>query len=240
MNFYHQRFCIAWRRFYYTSTVGPVVQTRQLHKILGITMLLPFLAWSATAVFFLVRPAYEDAYARLEPKQYPLETALTLAAHPEWQELRFFRTILGEHLLVRSDGAWTQLDPHTLLARGYPDEAAVRALVNDAIAIKPERYGAIKTLDGRRISTDTGVNIQLDWNTLSFTQEGSDTRWINRIYNIHYLEWTGVRIIDKFLGLFGLFLLMYITYTGAKLAFGWGRPARTRVIAQAVPQQEID
>jgi hypothetical protein len=216
------------------------VQTRQLHKILGLTLLLPFIAWSATAVFFLVRPAYQDAYAQLEPRLYPLNSSLAVAPHPQWQEIRFFRSILGEHLLVKRDGVWSQLDPHTLRERAYPDDKSLRALVTDAITVNPQRYGTIEVLDGRHISTDTGVNIQLDWNTLSFTQQGRDTRWINRVYNIHYLEWTGIAAIDKFLGLFGLFLLMYITYTGARLAFGWGRPIKARSLSPPLPAQELD
>jgi hypothetical protein len=34
---------------------------RQLHRLTGIILLLPFVAWASTAVFFLVRPAYEQA-----------------------------------------------------------------------------------------------------------------------------------------------------------------------------------
>jgi hypothetical protein len=197
-----------------------VVKIRAIHKYLGIVLLLPFIAWSATAVFFLVRPAFTEAYARLDVKQYPLDAPLTLAAHPQWQELRYVHSILGEHLLVRQDGQWRHLDPQSLQELPYPDNDKLRLLLADAITSNPERYGNIALLDGRRISTDTGVNIQLDWNTLGFTQEGRDTRWIDRIYRIHYLEWTGIYLVDRFLGLFGLFLLMFMTYTGARMVFG--------------------
>jgi len=48
------------------------MKTRKLHKITGLILLLPFIAWSATAVFFLIRPAYEQAYERLAVREYPL------------------------------------------------------------------------------------------------------------------------------------------------------------------------
>lgn len=199
------------------------MNTRRSHKIVGIILLLPFIAWSATAVFFLVRPAYQEAYAPLEVKQYPLEPATTIATRPEWLEVRHLRSILGPHLLVLSTAGWQQLDPLTLQSLPYPDESSLRTLLEDAMQANPQRYGALATVDGRRISTDTGVNITLDWGTLSFTQEGRDTRWINQVYSIHYLEWTGVLVLDKILGLAGLALLMYMTWSGANMAFGSGR-----------------
>lgn len=202
------------------------MKTRELHRLAGITLLLPFIAWTVTAVFFLVRPAYEDAYAPLEVRQYPLEQLLTLRPAPEWQELRYFRSALGEHLLVRESGGWRHLDPHTQQDRNYPDDASLRRLVEDAISVNPGRYGELASVDGRRISTTNAVNITLDWSTLSLTQEGNDTRWINRLYSIHYLQWTGIAALDRVLGLAGLFLLMYMTWTGARLAFGRPRPAR--------------
>jgi hypothetical protein len=204
----------------------PTVKTRELHKLLGLILLLPFIAWSATAVFFLVRPAYEEAYARLEVKQYPLSGPQTFAIQPDWLEFRYFRSVLGPHLLVRREAGWAQLDPVTLSPAPYPDAAHLRTLVSDAMTVNRSRFGAVSELDSSHITTNTGVNIMLDWDTLSFTQEGRDTRWIGRVYSIHYLEWTGIAAIDKFLGLFGLFLLLTMTWTGAKLAFGRGSQGR--------------
>ncbi|HHX82561.1 MAG TPA: hypothetical protein GX696_06210 [Pseudomonadaceae bacterium] len=189
-------------------------------------MLLPFVAWAATALFFLFRPAYEHAYAPLEAKQYPLEQALAVETRAEWLELRYLRSILGPHLLVRDARGWQQLDPETLQPRPYPDDASLRALLTDAMQSKPLRYGTLTEMDEGRISTDTGVQITFDWDRLSFTQSGRDTRWINRMYSIHYLEWTGIRVLDRVLGLLGLGLLLYMAWSGARLAFGWGRAGR--------------
>lgn len=204
------------------------MKLRDQHKYLGIALLLPFIAWSATGVFFLVRPRYEQAYESLEVRQYPLDEPLALAGQPDWKEVRWLRTILGPHLVVRRDSGWVQLDPVTLQERPWPDDASLRRLATDAISAHAERYGQLSEFKGRSMSTDTGVEITFDWDTLSFTQQGRDTRWIDRIYNIHYLEWTGIRMVDKVLGVSGLLLLMYMTFTGCKLIFGLDRP-RTRV-----------
>lgn len=207
------------------------MKLREQHKYLGIVLLLPFMAWSATAVFFLVRPRYEQAYEQLQVREYPIEQALAVAVQPDWKEVRWLRSILGQHLVVKRDSGWVQLDPATLQERPWPDDASVRKLVTDAMSANPGRYGALAAFDGRSMNTDTGVDITFDWNTLSFTQSGRDTRWIDRIYRIHYLEWTRIRAIDKVLGVGGLLLLVYMTITGFKLVLGLDRPrARAKVL----------
>jgi len=156
----------------------------------------------------------------LNPKQYPISSQVVIPTNQDWQEIRVVKTILGEHLLVKQKGNWQQLDPDTLAPVAFPDEEDLKKLVTDAISLNTERYGNIKAVNGKHLSTDTGANIELNWETLSFTQEGKDTRIINRIYSIHYLEWTGIAAIDKFLGVFGLILMIVITYTGFRLATG--------------------
>jgi hypothetical protein len=69
------------------------------------------------------------------------------------------------------------------------------------------------------IRTDTGVEVTLDWNRLSLQQHGADTDRIDRLYKIHYLQWTGQKSVDKILGLAGLTLLVVLSILGAQLAF---------------------
>ena len=200
------------------------MKLREQHKLLGIALLLPFMAWSATGLFFLIRPAYEQAYEPLAVRQYALEQAPKVSPQPDWRELRWMQSVLGALLLVRREGSgWVQLDPVTLRERPWPAEADLRTLAGDAISANPARYGQLVTIDGRRMTTDTGVAITFDWNTLSFTQQGRDTRWIDQVYSIHYLEWTGIAAVDKVLGVTGLLLLMYMTFTGFRLVFGLDR-----------------
>lgn len=200
-------------------------------------LLLPFIAWSATALFFLLRPAWPEAYASLELRTYPLAEPLDLVPLPQWQELRYLRSILGPHLLVREAVGWKQLDPVTLVERPWPDEASLRRLLTDAMQADPARYGSlVESRDGRLV-TDTGVVISLDWHNLRFTQEGRDTRWINRLYDIHYLRWTGNAVLDEVLGVFGLLLLMLMTWTGARMLF---RPVRARAARDRLAAAELD
>jgi hypothetical protein len=59
----------------------------------------------------------------------------------------------------------------------------------------------------------------LDWKRLSLQQHGRDTDRIDRLYKIHYLQWTGEKTVDRILGLAGLVLLLVLTGLGARLAF---------------------
>lgn len=196
------------------------MQTRKLHKLLGLTMLLPFIVWSLSAIFFLVRPGYDDAYARLAVKQYPATSAYTIPVNEKWLEVRHFTTVLGEHLIVSTAQGQRHLHADTLSLWTLPSNESVTALLRDAITVNSDRYGRLTSVTSNQATTSTGVELTLDWSSLSISQYGRDTLWIDRIYSIHYLEWTGVDWIDRILGLAGLFLLIYITYTGTRLAFG--------------------
>ena len=68
--------------------------TRKQHRLLGGILLLPFIAWSLTGIFFLVRPAYEQAYSVLSPKTYAADE-IQISAAPQWQEMRLLKTVLG-------------------------------------------------------------------------------------------------------------------------------------------------
>jgi hypothetical protein len=139
---------------------------------------------------------------------------------PSWLEARFSRTVLGEHLLVRDAEGWQHLDAFVLDPRPAPSGAELRLLINDAIGDNPERYGNVESLAGMTAVTDTGVEISVNWDSLTLAQRGPDTRWIDWVYDVHYLRWTGFEIFDRIFGLFGLFLLMYMTYSGARMALG--------------------
>lgn len=193
---------------------------RKIHRLTGVLLLLPFIAWSTTAVFFLVRPAYEQAYEQLLVRQLPMTEPVALHAAPEWQEMRVFRTVLGDHLLVREDGRWQHLNALTMEPWGLPDDAALTRLLEDAFVANKARYGRVTNLQNNMAVTNTGVRITINWDTLSLSQSGLDTEVINKIYDIHYLRWTGYRPFDDVFGVFGLMLLMYMTFSGARMAFG--------------------
>ena len=192
---------------------------RRLHRILGIVMLVPFIGWAATGIVFFTKPGYGAAYDALAVKTYPLDGPFALQPDPAWREIRYLRTILGAHLLVRTAKGWAQLDPVTLRPSAPPASDDVRRLIADAFTANPDRYGRIVSLDGGVATTDTGAVVTFDWNRLGLQQRGRDTDRIDLLYKVHYLQWTGQKTIDKVLGLAGLTLLIALTTLGARLAF---------------------
>ena len=181
--------------------------------------------WAVTGFIFFVKPGYGGAYESLTVRTYPLERASSIglggqAVPGTWLEYRVFRTILGDHLVVRTAAGWHQVDPRTLQPVAAPSDDQVRRLVSDAFAANPQRYGSIARLDKSVITTDTGVEVTLDWNRVSLQQKGRDTDRIDRLYKVHYLQWTGVTSIDRVLGFVGLSLVLGLTVLGVRLALG--------------------
>lgn len=198
------------------------MSARNLHRVIGIILLLPFFGWALTGLVFFIKPGYEGAYEVLNPKTYPLDRAVTLNPDPAWLEFRCFKTILGEHLLVRTDAGWSHLNPSDGRPRAKPTEDELRTLLKDAFSSNPRRYGNISRVSGDTASTDTGVEVTVDWKRLSLQQKGADTDRIDLLYKVHYLQWTGVAFIDRVIGITGLVLLMTLTVLGARLAFKKG------------------
>ena len=191
---------------------------RRLHRAIGIAMLLPLVGWALTGFVFFIKPGYGGAYESLAVKTYPLDEPMNIPPHPEWREVRLLKTIVGTHLLVRSDAGWSHLDARTLQPTAPPAEATIRALVADAIASRTERYGRVARITGNAVETDTGARITLDWTRLSLMQRGRDTDRIDALYRVHYLQWTGSAAIDKVLGFLGLTMVIALSLVGARLA----------------------
>jgi len=199
------------------------MNVRRFHKLIGLVMLLPFLAWAVTGAIFFIKPGYSGAYEILQPRTYPIDKTFAITPGTEWREYRCLKTILGDHLLVRTASGWSHLDPQTLLRREPPGTDDAKRLINDAVSINQKRYGQVVSVEGSTAHTDTGVEIKFDWNRLSLQQRGSDTDLLDRFYKIHYLQWTGFALLDRALGLIGLALILVLSLFGLRLAF---RPAR--------------
>lgn len=195
------------------------MSVRRLHRLLGIVLLLPLCAWVTTAAIFFIKPGYAGAYDMISVRALPL-AALPAAPLPSGTlEARMVRSLLGDHLLLRTAAGWSNDDPATLRPRPAPLPAEVRTLIADAIHGKP-RYGNVLSVQGFTARTSTGVEITLDWDTLSLQQRGHDTDRIDLLYKIHYLQWTGVKAVDRVLGAAGLAALLLLTLFGVRLAFG--------------------
>lgn len=199
------------------------ITTRSLHRVIGLVMLLPFIGWALTGAFFFLKPGYAGAYEILQVKTYPIENNIALQPDPSWTEIRLIKTALGEHLLAKTAKGWINLDPQTRTPKPEPSADDLEALLVDAFSSNPGRYGKVVSISGRRATTDTGVQIQLDWNRLSLSQTGKDTDRIDALYKIHYLQWTGIAGVDKILGALGLVLVLGLSLLGARLFFSGGR-----------------
>ena len=196
------------------------MRTRTLHKVIGLSLLLPFLAWIITAMVFYIKPGYAAAYESLQVKTYPLDGWIAMAADSAWLEFRYVKTILGNHLIVRTAEGWKQLDTSTFRTREKPTDSEIRMLLTDAFSANPGRYGQVATVSNDTIRTSTDVLVLLDWNGLSLSQRGPDTDRIDLLYKIHYLQWTGISALDKILGPLGLTLVFTLSILGVWLAVG--------------------
>ena len=193
---------------------------RRWHRLMGMLLVLPFLVWAVTGVIFHIKPGYGEAYARITPRFYPLREAYEIRPSPDWQSFQVMRTLLGDHLLVRTtEGERRHLSPATLAPMPEPSAADLTRLFEEAIAANPQRYGTLGPLTGTATTTSTGVKISLDWASLTMSQYGPDTRLIDTLYRMHYLQWTGQTTIDRLLPLAGLALLVLMTGSGIRLLF---------------------
>lgn len=192
---------------------------QKFHQYLGLFMLLPFIAWAVTGVFFFFKPGYKEAYQPLVVKQYPIDSLISLPVQQAWLEVRQLKTILGHHLLVKTEEGWQQLSLDSLEQIAEPSKLQITQLINDAISQNKTRYGDIDTIDELKITTSEEVRIQLNWQTMSLRQKGADTDFINTIYNIHYLRWTGIKMLDQFLGVIGLILVVVLAGIGTVMTF---------------------
>ena len=195
-----------------------LMRVRTVHRVVGVVLLLPFLAWAITGFVFFLKPGYTGAYEVLTPKTYPLTEAVTIRPSSDWLEYRYFRTALGDHLIARTAKGWLHLNPTNMERKGEPTQSEIATLLKDAFTANPQRYGDIANISGQTARTSTGVEITLDWDRLSLQQRGKDTDRIDLLYKIHYLQWTGVKSVDKALGFVGLTLVIVLTLLGAVLA----------------------
>ncbi len=190
------------------------------HRVVAVAVAVPILLWSLTGIIFLTKPGYGEAYETLLPKTHPMPDALSIKPQVHWDEVRLFRTILGDHLLVRQGSTWQHLEPVTGKNKPDPSEEDIVLLVGDAISANLARYGKISAYRNGTVTTDTGIEITLDWSRMALAQQGRDTRLIDLLYKIHYLQWLGNKKPDKILGILGLFLLIALFATGLSLLLG--------------------
>ncbi|MBU2879233.1 MULTISPECIES: hypothetical protein [Aliiglaciecola] len=193
------------------------MKSRRVHKVLGLLLVLPMIGWVITGLIFFIKPGYQDAYEQLAIKTYPLEQSFVIPNSTNWIEARVVKTILGHHLLVKTAQGFEHLDPVSYLPKTLSEQSEFHTLVNDAVLHNPQRYGNVVSSDGYKAKTNTGVEVNLNWNRLTLSQSGGDTKLINTLYKIHYLQWTPFKEFNQILGFSGLILLLLLTILGIKI-----------------------
>ena len=195
------------------------LKIRRFHRIIGMIMIIPFLGWALTGLVFFIKPGYTEAFEILSIKTYGNQEPFLVPANSNWLEVRMLKSVLGNHLLVKTTDGWEHLNPITLHALALPPKQDIRRLVEDAISVNPQRYGNVVTVTKHHIETDKNVTIQLDWSQMLISQKGRDTALINTMYKIHYLQWTGIKIVDRVLGLLSLGLICILAIFGVLLLY---------------------
>lgn len=199
------------------------MQSKRLHKIIGLLLVLPIFGWTITGVIFFIKPGYQAAYDQLVVKTYPLEKSFVIPESKEWKEVRILKTVLGYHLLVKTDKGFQHLDPISLKDKKTPTSSELAGLLNDSFKDKLDRYGSVKSSDNFKVLTTTGIEVSVNWERLTLRQKGDDTDFINTLYKIHYLQWTPYDGINQYIGIIGLALLMTLTFLGLKIYIS-GKP----------------
>ena len=197
------------------------MRVRSVHQVLGLWLAVPFLVWTATGLLFLVKPGWRGAYEQLQAFQEtgidserlaPLPAAVaaaqeTLDTPAELHRVELGATAIGPlyRLFFTSPAGPTTVvvDGHSGAVRSPLLEEEAVALAADAAgrAAASSRYGAVVASRGEgekvEVTFAGGAVVALDRGNLAVTQRGSDTAWIDALYRLHYLRWTGFSRFDQ-------------------------------------------
>lgn len=194
----------------------------KIHAYLGLVLVLPMFVWAVTGFVFLIKPGYEEAYEQLSIAQLPFPGISQLVPQPHWRQIQVVQTALGTHLLVTTmDGEHKHLDPLTLEPRELPTTEQLYQLFEEATMHNRERYGNLlnikQTGNHLHLLTTTQMHVQLDWQTLRLQQRGEDTRFIDHLYRMHYLQWSPTPTINRALAALGLLALLTMCFLGLRM-----------------------
>jgi len=102
--------------------------------------------------------------------------------------------------------------PSTVLVDARTGEIRSPLAVEDASKVASDaarraaassRYGSIldtRVTDERvEVFFEGGAVVTVDRASLALSQRGSDTAWIDALYRLHYLRWTGLDLLDRVL-----------------------------------------
>lgn len=188
------------------------MRAQKIHLYLGLGLSIPLVIWCFTGAIFLLKPGYSNAYQSLSIKTYPLNTTINIHPESDWANINIVKTIIGTHLLVK--GNKTQhLNYATSEPWEKPTKQQIEMLISDTI-IENKRYGKITSIENYTAYTENGIAVTLNWKDLTLRQQGDDTKLINTLYKLHYLQWTSFKAGNLILGVAGLSCLTLLTSFG--------------------------
>lgn len=214
---------------------------RRFHRILGLVLVLPLLAWVATGVMFHVKHRYAEAYESLSVpttdvdwtratlsasevlEREAMQPPITLAVHPSGVLAWFGATANGP--LAVDAGTGARIEPATV------DTA--RAWLRGAIERSPHagRYGSevgVREISARSsrtgapdpafvFETSGGKRVTVDRVTGEIRQTGDLNDFIDASYDVHYLKWTPWPEANVALVLVGMASVIALALTGLRL-----------------------
>jgi len=214
---------------------------RFVHRLLALLLLLPLLAWTGTGLLFLVKPGWAAAYESLhafdgrplDPGSLvdPKDLLSAAGAASRWE---LGSTALGPVFRVSGGAGGGPSLVHGATGRVISplDREAVEAVALDAAsrASGPTRYGAIEeVILGEKegvVRFNGGAVVRVNRYDLTMTQRGSDTEWIDRLYDVHYLRWTGSERLDRILAPLAILGVWLLAFTGLRMLVRRSRPRR--------------
>lgn len=198
---------------------------RKAHRWLAIVLVVPLIVWSITGVLFHLKPGWGRAYDMLDPERpgtvslAPITAAL---ADAPVTHLELFSTAIGPLARVTTPQGDALYDAASGTKKSPLTIDAAQALAVDAIARSPHHldYGPIVrvTSTDATVTLDLGdITVDVGRNDARISQHGADTSRIDWLYRIHYLQWTGNKVLDKILALAGLVLIWLVLIPGVVL-----------------------
>jgi hypothetical protein len=171
---------------------------RRAHRFFGLLAVVPLLAWLLSGVTLVVMNPGPSEGVSIELPTAPLTRTITVRPEPGVEEVRLFSTVLGQHLIQKTEFGWRHLDPTTGTLKPAPAEDEVRRLLDDAFATM-DGFGEITTVTADSVLTSTGRVVTLDWSAFTASYRDETTRVGAVLRRVHGLGLSGVPQVDRWL-----------------------------------------
>jgi hypothetical protein len=200
----------------------------RFHRWSAIVLVVLLVVWSITGLLFHIKPGWSRAYDQLaveRPARLALADVQPLAALAvnDATRVELFDSAIGPLYRVTTATGTRLVDARTAQVRSPLSEADARTLALDAVARSPfaGEYGAVTSASASEATVSLafsgGPLVEVGRDDGRISQHGGDTDRIDWLYRIHYLQWTGNRVVDRVLALAGLALIWAVMIPGVVL-----------------------